>query len=70
MHACFLAAQIWGLATAEPRTFTLVPTQGMRDALTKDYEVMTGMVFGQVPLLSHVFESVAKLEHAINGKPI
>ena len=38
--------------------------------MTKDYEAMTGMVFGQVPPLSHVFDSVAKLEHAINGKPI
>ncbi len=66
----FFSSTDLGLATAEPGTFKLVPTQGMRDALTKDYEAMTGMVFGQVPPLGHVFESVAKLEHAINGKTI
>ena len=47
-----------------------MPTQGMQDALAKDYEAMTGMVFGQVPSLSQVFESVATLERAINGNPI
>jgi hypothetical protein len=40
----------------------------MRDALTKDYDAMTGMVFGRVPPLSQVFDSVERLEHAINGK--
>lgn len=66
----FFGSTDLGLATAEPGTFTLVPTQGMRDALAKDYEAMTGMVFGQVPPLSHVFESVATLERTINGTPI
>jgi hypothetical protein len=59
-----------GLATAEPGTFTLVPAEGMRDALAKDYEAMIGMVFGEVPSLSRVLESVAALELAINGNSI
>lgn len=46
-----------------------MPTQGMQDALAKDYLAMTGMVFGQVPSLGQVFESVARLERAINGNP-
>jgi hypothetical protein len=66
----FFGSTDLGLATAEPGTFTLMPTQGMQDALAKDYEAMTGMVFGQVPSLSQVFESVGRLERAINGNPI
>lgn len=66
----FFGSTDLGLATAEPGTFTLVPTPGMRDALAKDYEAMIGMVFGQVPPLSQIFESVATLEHAINGNPV
>jgi hypothetical protein len=66
----FFGSTDLGLATAEPGTFTLMPTQGMQDALAKDYEAMTGMVFGKVPSLSQVFESVATLERAINGNPI
>ncbi|OGB34006.1 MAG: hypothetical protein A3F78_16975 [Burkholderiales bacterium RIFCSPLOWO2_12_FULL_61_40] len=63
----FFGSADLGLSTAEPGTFTLEPAQGMREALAKDYQAMTGMVFGNVPLLSEVFESVAKLERAING---
>ena len=66
----FFGSTDLGLATAEPGTFTLTPTQGMQDAIAKDYEAMTGMVFGQVPSLSQVLESVATLERAINGNPI
>ena len=75
-HDCACHARLFfgstdlGLATAEPGTFTLVPLPGMREALTKDYAAITGMVFGQVPAFSDVLDSVAKLEHAINGKPI
>lgn len=63
----FFGSTDLGLASAEPGTFTLVPTQGMHDALAKDYEAMSGMVFGQVPPLSHVLESVARLERVVNG---
>lgn len=63
----FFGSTDLGLTAAEPGTFTLAPTQGMREALAKDYQAMTGMVFGKVPILSEVFESVAKLERAING---
>jgi Nucleotidyl transferase AbiEii toxin, Type IV TA system len=66
----FFGSTDLGLATAEPGTFTLMPTQGMQDALAKDYEAMIGMVFGQVPSLSHVLDSVARLERAINGNQI
>ncbi len=66
----FFGSTDLGLASAELGTFTLVPTQGMHNALSKDYEAMSGMVFGQMPPLSHVLESVARLEKTINHNPI
>lgn len=66
----FFGSADLGLTTAEPGSFTLLPTPGMRDALARDYEAMTGMVFGAVPPLTRVLDSVAELERAINGNPI
>ena len=65
----FFGSADLGLAIAEPGTFTLMPTRDMQDALAKDYDAMTGMVFGKVPSLSQVFESVLTLERAINASP-
>ena len=42
----------------------------MREALVKDYNAMTGMVFGDVPHVGNVFESVERLEKAMNSTPI
>ena len=58
------------LDTAKAGTFTLAPTQDMRVALVKDYNAMTGMVFGDVPHLGNAFESVERLEKAMNSTPI
>ena len=55
-----------GLDAAAPGTFTLTPSAAMRDALARDYEAMAGMVFGDVPRLEDVLESVRQLEEAIN----
>ena len=63
----FFGSADLGLTTAEPGTFTLSPAPGMRDALAKDYEAMAAMVFGEIPPLGRVLESVTALEVAING---
>lgn len=63
----FFGSTDLGLEAARAGTFTLVPTQNMREALAKDYEAMTGMVFGDVPTLSRVLESVEALEIAVSG---
>lgn len=55
-----------GLAQAVPGTFTLTPTSPMREALTRDYDAMTGMVFGTVPPIEDVLSSVSKLEAHLN----
>lgn len=66
----FFGSADLGLTTAEPGSLTLVTSPGMQEALARDYEAMTGMVFENVPPLSRVLDSVAELERAINGNPI
>jgi len=62
----FFGSADLGLDAAAPGTFTLTPSAAMRDALARDYEAMAGMVFGEVPRLEDVLESVRQLEEAIN----
>lgn len=57
-----------GLESAEPGTFTLVPAAGMLDRLSRDYESMIGMVFGQAPTFEAVLESICHLERDLNGR--
>jgi hypothetical protein len=38
----------------------------MRDALAKDYAAMSGMIFGGVPSLDDVLNSVEGLQQSIN----
>jgi Nucleotidyl transferase AbiEii toxin, Type IV TA system len=62
----FFGSPDLGLDTAEPGAFTLTPTAAMQEALAKDYAAMTGMVFGAVPPLSQVIDSVARLQSTVN----
>ncbi|WJF88971.1 nucleotidyl transferase AbiEii/AbiGii toxin family protein [Paraburkholderia bonniea] len=55
------------LDLAAPGTFTLAPSQGMRDALERDYDAMAGMVFGDVPRFDAVLESAKRFEQSVNG---
>ena len=63
----FFGSTDLGLNTAEPGTYTLVPTPAMRDALVKDYEAMAGMIFGDVPSLEAVLASVEALNNIVNS---
>ena len=56
------------LATAEPGTFALVPTDGMVDPLRRDYEAMAGMIFGTVPEFDTILESVGQLQKIVNDQ--
>ncbi len=56
-----------GLSQAAPGSFTLVPTDPMREALARDYDAMKGMVFGPVPALDEVLLRVAELEKQLNS---
>ena len=63
----FFGSSDLGLDAAQPGTLTLVPGPAMREALRRDYAAMTGMVFGKVPALEAVLDSVAQLEQRVNG---
>lgn len=57
------------LATAEPGSFVLRPTDAMLDPLRRDYAAMTGMIFGDAPAFEQVMESIAELETRVNTPP-
>ncbi len=54
------------LASAVPGSFALTPHGDMLDVLRRDYEAMTGMIFGPVPKIGEVIASVSDLEKTIN----
>ncbi|WP_353154830.1 nucleotidyl transferase AbiEii/AbiGii toxin family protein [Pollutimonas bauzanensis] len=54
------------LDVAAHGTFTLSPPDAMHDALTRDYEAMSGMIFGPFPAIDEVLQVVAELEQRLN----
>ena len=53
-----------GLAT--PGSFALTPHNGMLADLRRDYEAMSGMVFGPIPNVDEVVAAIAEFEHRLN----
>lgn len=49
-----------------PGSFSIMPTQEMIKILKRDYNAMTGMIFGEVPKFSDVLEVIIHLEDTIN----
>lgn len=47
-------------------SFTLSPSDAMHDALARDYEAMSGMIFGPFPAIDEVLKVVADLEQRLN----
>lgn len=47
-------------------TLTLTPSNAMYDALIRDYEAMSGMIFGSLPAINDVFLTIANLERRLN----
>ena len=54
------------LASATPGSFALTPRDGMLADLRRDYEAMSGMVFGPIPTVDEVVAAIAGLEHRLN----
>ncbi len=54
------------LASAFPGSFALTPHDGMLTDLRRDYQAMSGMVFGQVPDVDEVVAAISDLERRIN----
>lgn len=54
------------LAEAVSGTFTLAPHDGMVDDLRRDYEAMSGMIFGQIPPIDDVLAAITTLQERLN----
>jgi len=54
------------LASAIPGSFALTPHDGMLADLRRDYEAMSGMVFGPIPTVDDVVAVVTELEQRLN----
>jgi hypothetical protein len=54
------------LASAVPGSFALTPHDRMIADLRRDYEAMSGMVFGPTPNVDEVVEAIAELEQRLN----
>lgn len=57
------------LSEAVQGSFTLAPHEGMVDNLHRDYEAMSGMIFGKIPPIDNVLATIAELEERINAEP-
>lgn len=62
----FFGSADLGLDTATYGTFTLTPSQPMREALARVYMAMGGMVFGPLPNTDGVLHSIEELESRLN----
>jgi len=54
------------LASAIPGSFALTPHDGMLADLRRDYEAMSGMVFGPIPTVDAVVAAIVELEQRLN----
>lgn len=54
------------LKSARPGSFALATTPEMIDALRRDYQAMSGMIFGEVPDFTMVINEIGELEQQIN----
>lgn len=54
------------LDVAAHGSFTLAPSDAMRDALARDYDAMGGMIFEPPPRIDNVFQAIADLEQHLN----
>jgi hypothetical protein len=57
-----------GLEVAKQGSFRLVPSQPMIDALQRDYDAMSTMIFGEVPGFDAILESIGRAEALLNGR--
>ena len=69
---CVLHAQMffdrpdYDLASAKPGSFAIAPIGGMIDALSRDYDNTTAMIFGAPPTFDQLLASAQALDVAVN----
>lgn len=63
----FFGSPDLGLDTATAGSFTLSPSDEMREALARDYAAMSGMIFGEIPTIEAVLAKVAVVQQRLNS---
>lgn len=66
----FLFSADYDLEHAVPGTLRICPTDDMKTALQRDYEAMSGMIFGQVPRFEDVLAVLGNLDQLMNGRTV
>ncbi|MCC5791509.1 MAG: nucleotidyl transferase AbiEii/AbiGii toxin family protein [Legionellaceae bacterium] len=64
----FFNSSALDLKTAYIGTFSIAPSISMIKELKKDYEAMSGMVFGQVPAFEEVVDTISAFERKLNDR--
>ncbi len=54
------------LTAAAPGSFTLSPSRGMAAELTRDYNAMVGMIFGDAPPIGEILQRIEEFEAEVN----
>jgi hypothetical protein len=54
------------LASATPGRFALTPHDEMLDVLRRGYEAMAAMIFGSVPPITDIVDSITEFEERLN----
>ena len=68
MPEMFFDRAQFDLAHAVPGTFALAPTEAMLTRLERDYDSMSGMIFGPIPAFNDVAASISDLERRLNRR--
>ncbi|MCC6929733.1 MAG: nucleotidyl transferase AbiEii/AbiGii toxin family protein [Gemmatimonadaceae bacterium] len=55
------------LASARQGSFAIAPHAGMIDALRRDYDLMSAMIFGTPPAFADILESLEEIEVRVNA---
>ena len=63
----FFGSADLGLDTAAHGTFSLMPSQPMRESLARDYVAMGGMIFGPLPEINDVLHAIEALESRLSA---
>jgi hypothetical protein len=66
----FFFSADYDLEHAVPGTLRICPTDEMKTALQRDYEAMSGMIFGQVPRFEDVLAVLGNVDRLINGRTV
>ena len=63
----FFDRRDYDLASAEPGTFAIMPTDLMVESIARDYANTTPMIFGAAPAFEDILASTAEIENTINS---